>query len=168
MINLRSILVPVDFDDTSRTALHYAAEMAKLFGSRLHLLHVLPQRAQQYWVVEMGTMDVERTWTACRSDAELRLYVMASEQHLDPLGTTTLVSEGHAPDEIVAYATKQEVDLIVMGTHGYGALGHLVHGSVAERVVRQAGRPVLVVPRPAVPDLAFVGEVDKLRTPAYA
>jgi nucleotide-binding universal stress UspA family protein len=143
---IRSVLVPIDFSDTSRAALRYAVDLAKRFHSRLHLLHVFPDPVRQPWVFEAGLAGYVEGLALRREETIVALRALATEAHLDPRHTTTRVVDGAAHHEIIDYARKQGVDLIVMGTHGHGALTHLLLGSVAERVVRHALCPVLVVP----------------------
>ena len=75
-----------------------------------------------------------------------RLCAAIPESERATTMVTTLV--GSPAGEILRYATEQEVDLIVIGTHGRGAIGHMLLGSVTERVVRKAPCPVLTVRHP--------------------
>jgi universal stress protein A len=144
---IRDILVPVDFSDTSRAALRYAADLAKRFDSRLHLLHVVADPIAQPWAFEAGVAEYVEGLAAHRENTVIALRTLATEEHLDPLRATTKIADGAAHHEILEYARRQAIDLIVMGTHGHGAFAHLFLGSVAERVVRHALCPVLVVPK---------------------
>jgi universal stress protein A len=146
MFTLRNILVPVDFSDTSRDALRYAREVGRPFGSRLHVLHVLPDPMRQPWAVDVAGIDFAELQDQWRVEAEGRLGALVAEEHLDPSAVTTAVVAGSAHESIVTYATEMGIDLVVVGTHGHGPIVHLLLGSVAERVVRQAGCPVLTIP----------------------
>jgi nucleotide-binding universal stress UspA family protein len=144
---IRNILVPIDFSDTSRAALRFAADLAMRFDSRLHLVHVLADPFRQAWAAEAGLAEYAEGLAARREETLVALRALATEEHLDPLRTTTRLVDGVAHHEILEYVRRQGIDLIVMGTHGHGAFAHLLLGSVAERVVRHAMCPVLVVPR---------------------
>ena len=143
---IRHILVPIDFSEPSRAALRYAADLARRFNSRVHLLHVTPDPSQLPWAVGPGLAQYAEGLEVRREKTIVGLRAMATEEHMDPLHTTTRIVEGVAHHEILEYARQQGIDLIVMGTHGRGAFAHLLLGSVAERVVRHAVCPVLVVP----------------------
>jgi len=144
MISLKNILVPTDFSETSAVALKYAKELATAFGAKLHVLHVLVE-----WVPD-GYMpfspelfqEVEQS-TRQRLDALLPLE--EREKHQAQLVLQRGASEFVA---IIQYAREQNIDLIVVGTHGRGAIAHMLLGSVAEKIVRKAPCPVLTVRHP--------------------
>ena len=148
MIQLSRILLPTDFSEQSHGAAAYACSFAEKFGAELHLLHV---------VQDLVTMVPEPGLAyppPANYTAEL---VAAAEQALarlpDPSLTANLsvvrtTRQGAPFVEIIRYARDNNVDLIVMGTHGRSGLAHVLLGSVAERVVRKAPCPVLTV-RPA-------------------
>jgi nucleotide-binding universal stress UspA family protein len=145
-IALTQILVPTDFSAPSDVALRYAVSLAGAFGARLHLLHVVEHPVEQQWGAELAmvaAIDVEAEQRA-RSDAALAQLLTRDERERY---AATLVTRSGAPFvEIVRYARGEAIDLIVMGTHGRGAIAHLLVGSVAENVVRKAPCPVLTVP----------------------
>ena len=87
-------------------------------------------------------------------DAQGRLASILTEEERKTLKAVTTTVLGHPVMEILRYAKENAIDLIVMGTHGRGPLGHVVLGSVAERVVRKAPCPVLTV---RTPERDFVG-----------
>jgi nucleotide-binding universal stress UspA family protein len=143
-IALTRILVPTDFSAPSDVALRYAVSLAGAFGAQLHLLHVVER--EQQWAAELAAVaaiDVDAENRA-RSDAGLAELLTREERERY---AATLVTLTGAPFvEIVRYARREAIDLIVMGTHGRGAIAHLLVGSVAENVVRKAPCPVLTVP----------------------
>lgn len=145
MIELRRILVPTDFSTFSKCALDYGCAIAERFGSELHLLHV--EHDYHPIVPEPGLMLPE-------AGEYLKEAVSAAEQELSQLpapGTHTTsavvrhVCVGQPFLEIIRYARAQQIDLIVIGSHGRSGLAHVLMGSVAERVVRKADSPVLTV-----------------------
>jgi len=150
MIELRNILVPTDFSEPADCALKYAKSLTLEFGSRLHLLHVVPE-PQVGWAAETGPL----SWSTLLTDAEvssrtqLQLLVQPDDPVSDRVTRSAVVGAPLAT--ILDYVSAHHIDLIVMGTHGRGAIGHLLLGSVAERVVRVAPVPVLTIrglPRP--------------------
>ena len=140
---LRKILVPVDFSTPSEKAIRYARPFAEQFGATLTLLHVIEPVV---YPVEFGYMPIEPQEAEDMRLAELqrRLKKLGAE-----LGATvpvqTQVRIGRAWKEVVDAAKAQKTDLIVVATHGYTGLQHALLGSVAEKIVRHAPCPVLVV-----------------------
>ena len=144
MIALKRILVPCDFSDTSVAAVRYAIALARNFGARLHFLHV-GDRAQSQFESEFP-IGLEGAVGDAVRERLLRIVTPQEEVELNP---EFAVRPGTPAAEIVRYAQDANIDLIVMGTHGRGLVGHMVMGSVAEKVVRTASCPVLTVRTPA-------------------
>lgn len=141
MINMNRILVPTDFSEHSEKAVRYGAELASKFGAELHLLHIV--EIQPILYAEGAAFPFETTKEVIEhATAELDKVIIESG---DPVPITRTVSEGSPFVEIVKHAKEKNVDLIVMGTHGRGAIAHMLLGSVAEKVVRKAYCPVLIV-----------------------
>jgi nucleotide-binding universal stress UspA family protein len=136
VFNLKKILVPVDFSDCSKKALQYAIPFATQFDSELTILHVV----QPYPAVpEMAPVDVETL-----QDGRHRL-----EGLRETIGTavrsTTSLRTGEPHLEIAEAARELGIDLIILSTHGRTGLAHMFHGSTAEKVIRHAPCPVLIV-----------------------
>jgi nucleotide-binding universal stress UspA family protein len=146
-----NIVVAVDFSETSEEAWKVACHFAALAGSHLHLVHVSPDPLRQAWTVEAVGVDFGAIAQEWQAQAEVRLSRMQADAPLPPDRLTRVVLVGIPHSAIVEYATTQKADLIVLGTHGYGPIKHLLLGSVAERVVRQASCPVLTVPHRHTP-----------------
>jgi len=141
MITLKKILVPTDFSEHSSKAMRYGAELAAKFGAELHLLHVIETTT--------GMFD-EGAFFPPVTEAELEAAAIkqVDSLKLDVTGQLKIIrraKHGHPFVEIIRYAKDSEIDLIVIGTHGRGAIAHMLLGSVAEKVVRKAACPVLVV-----------------------
>jgi nucleotide-binding universal stress UspA family protein len=143
MIKLQKVLVPTDFSDCSDAALKYGRAFAKAFGASLHLLHVIQDPYTQPWAAEAFPAPLNDMLEGWQAQARTRLSESLSEAERDT--ATVAVQIGAPYVEIVRYAAEQGVDLIVLGTHGRGPLGHVLLGSVAEKVVRKAPCPVLTV-----------------------
>lgn len=141
---LRRVLVPVDFSDTSRKAMQYAVPFGAAFGAEVLLLHVV----QPYTVpVELGYMPPEWAESQQRflKSAREELEKLGGREIRDRAAWKAQVREGVPWQEIIAVAGEARADLIIVATHGRTGLQHVLLGSVAERVVRHAPCPVLVV-----------------------
>jgi nucleotide-binding universal stress UspA family protein len=123
-----------------------AKELAERLGASIHLLHVLedPYATAAYATEVYGYLppDIKETW---QHDAEAHMETVMTTEERIRFRTTTAVVFGPPAKAIVEHADAAGHDLIVMGTHGRGAVAHLFLGSVAERVVRTAHCPVLTV-----------------------
>jgi universal stress protein A len=143
MAQWTKICCPVDFSEPSRVALEEAADLARRYGAALTVLHVFEPggaaagelQAPMPELFAATEKELERKLAGWRLEAE-RLGAPAVEQ---------AVVSGAAGREIAAFAREGGHDLVVMGTHGRTGLRHLIIGSVAERVIREAHCPVLVV-----------------------
>jgi len=154
----RTILVPVDFSDPSREALEYAVCFAKPIGAEIVLSHVVETvLAPPDVVVDTAVLATTLNEAATKRLAEWRDEAATQANVKEDLRTGTPYRE------IIDAAEQLKADLIVMGTHGRGGLARLVIGSTAERVVRHAPCPVLVVrtrssePRSALTEASEAG-----------
>jgi universal stress protein A len=118
------ILVATDFSESAVTALRAAVRYARPFGARIHLLHVFAP----------GEVEVTK------------LLADAAAQAGSDVPVTVAATGGDPAHEVLRYATRHRIDLIVVGTHGRTGVSRVLLGSVAERVTRGAACPVLVVP----------------------
>lgn len=141
MIKLQKILTPTDFSEFSKHALHYGREFAERFGATLHLLHVIDESlAMPDPLMGSPVSDIEQRDLQRNAEASL-----ASLPEVEGMDTVRAIHVGTPFVEIVRYAKQNEIDLIVMGTHGRSGLTHALVGSTAERVVRKAPCPVLTI-----------------------
>jgi universal stress protein A len=143
LIGLKKILVPLDFSPLSKKALQYAQRFARQFKTDLTLLHVLEQpMPATFEGLQISSPFPEDELP----DAKKRLNTLAASVR-NPGVTTVraILRRGLAAHEIVEAAKELDVDLIVIATHGYTGWKHFCIGSTAERVVRAAPCPVLVV-----------------------
>ena len=148
MIALKHVMVPTDFSDTSDVALRYGKAFASAFGATLHVVHVIEEPYGQPWAVEAYGFSLASLQDEWIKEAQTRMDNILTAEERDALKAVTMTVLGHPVVEIQKYATEHDIDLIVMGTHGRGPLGHMVMGSVAERLVRKAPCPVLTVRAP--------------------
>ena len=139
----KTILVATDFSQASKDAASCARGLAATLGARLHLLHVVLDPSSQPWTAAAFAMPLADLIPQWQDDARRDLLLEVPPEERDNVVVAAPVGSPSA--EIIQYAQDHHVDLIVMGTHGRGALGHLFLGSVAERVVRKAPCAVLTV-----------------------
>ena len=145
MIALKNILVPTDFAEPSRQALEYGRQFARQFGARLHVLHTV-EDVMIPGGAEVPVAAVQQVEQGLESVATRQMAEAVTADDRATLQAVTVVRGARAAAiDIIDYARENQIDLIVMGTHGRGALQHLLMGSVAERVVRTAPCPVLTV-----------------------
>jgi nucleotide-binding universal stress UspA family protein len=136
------ILVPTDGSAGTEEALTHALDVARRRGARIHALSVVDRRI--YLSADRDQQDaILRSLT---DDAEAAVAAVRDRAADAGVETTTVVRDGVPHSEILRYADEADVDLVVIGTHGRTGRDKLVNmGSVTERVVANAGRPVLVI-----------------------
>jgi nucleotide-binding universal stress UspA family protein len=140
------ILVPIDFSEYTTDILTYATEIARKFSSTIHLIHVIP--TMNYFAPYESFMSAENIATvqgSVESEVERDLAEVANK--ITGIPVTRAVRTGVSFVEIVEYVKAEEIDLVIMATHGRGGL-ELIIGSAAEKVVRKSPCPVLTI-RPA-------------------
>ncbi|MCX5675672.1 MAG: universal stress protein [Planctomycetota bacterium] len=148
MTQLKRILVPTDFSDHSERAAAYAVELARRYeADEIHCVHVSDIPADllatsAYYMTGPSEQFVEQV----REEGRKSLDAFARKNFKDrPVKTVFL--EGRPFVEIIRFARENQIDLIVISTHGRSGIKHALFGSVAEQVVRKAPCPVLVVKR---------------------
>jgi nucleotide-binding universal stress UspA family protein len=150
-LTFRKILVPTDFSKTAEVALGYAVELSRQYNAELHLLHVgeNPMLLAGWASLAGGSVvDVNEEAAALRD--QLRRLVKPEDRRT--LKTEVHVLIGQPTGAAISrYALDGDFELIVMGTHGRGAITHALLGSVAESVVRSAPCPVLTIRHPGRP-----------------
>ncbi len=148
-MNIRKILVPSDFSDYSVTAFEWAQEFAAKWDAQILVLHVFsttpPIPSMEGMGVNWALLEAD-----LRTDINTRLKRFVANPLISPTQIQTKVRTGSVFHEICQAAAQDTaaqdtIDLIVMGSHGRTGLQHVLLGSVAERVVRHAPCPVLVV-----------------------
>jgi nucleotide-binding universal stress UspA family protein len=143
-VDVRRILVPFDFSDYSREALSSAIDVAESAGAKIELLHIVEDRFHPafYGPFFQSVYDMEPDIEQ-RSQRHLREEIAV----LDAGDIVTKVTAfgGHPARDISRYAERNEIDLVVMSTHGLTGIEHFLMGSVAEKTVSHAPCPVLTV-----------------------
>ena len=141
----KSIIVfPTDFSELSLSALPWAKRMASVLAAELHCVYAV-EEPHIYATLDMGPVPIP-TAEELSGSAETRLSSFVSE-HLAGLdhGAVAKVLVGRPAEEIVQYATDVGAEMIVMTTHGYAGVKHVILGSTTEAVLRHAECPVLSV-----------------------
>jgi len=160
---MKRLLVPIDFSDATPRVIHLAQQLAKALDAEIHLLHVreltaaatpgtlgyglagMPELARMSGVPVPGfdpmTQPISET-----GDQKSKLTRWQNEVAQAGIKVTLHEPTGAVADEILDQADAVDADFIVMGTHGHGAMYHLLVGSAAKGVLKHATRPVLLVP----------------------
>ncbi len=144
MNNINTILVAIDFSDSSDKAFKTALFMAEKFSARLILVHVInePIDLRGFYVPHITFDKLEEEITA---GAEKLMEQFCRRELGNFENYQTLIVPGIPYQEIISTAQEQKADMIVIGTHGRTGLDHVLFGSTAEKVVRKSLLPVLTV-----------------------
>jgi len=145
---IRTILVPVDFSDCSLAGLIYAIRFAREVGGRIIVLHVT-DLGPVMMTTGCGEYHLPTYMQAARRRCDDEMRDFLKRVNFDGLRVDRLSVAGYCPAAIYEAAAKEDVDLIIISTHGRTGLGRALIGSVAEGTVRNAACPVLVVPSSA-------------------
>lgn len=146
MLPLKKIICSTDFSEPSLAALATACEFAKYFDAELQILHVVsfsppfPSDMMVVAVPRYYPSDAERI-----EEAQRQIQELIRQRVPNGVRVSAEVKMGHAANEIACAADESGADMIVIGTHGETGWRHLAFGSVTEKVVRLAQRPVLTV-----------------------
>jgi len=146
---MKKVLVPVDFSDAQGRLIAAAEEEAKIRGASLVLLHVIEPAAEVAGFEtdpEMMRLRIGQDLEAEQRIEGDRLKELAHQVGARGAKCESAVRFGLPADEILTAATEHGADLLVMGSHGHGALYHLFTGSVVTGVLKRTPCPVLVVP----------------------
>lgn len=158
-VSIKRVLVAVDFSETSEKALHHAVAIARRYGAKFYLVHVISSGGFAPYEMcvhasKLALQDLKRL------EARLvRNGVLAGLEH------RVFVGIGDLWEEIKKLATTEKVDLIVVGTHGRTGLSRVVMGSAAEAVFRHASCPVLTVGPCAPPDPGKLATLHRILYP---
>lgn len=145
MIAINKVLFPTDLSDAAAEAQLYACALAEQFDAELHILSVMQDVAMvspdpnMPWVIPASSLDEIRT------SLETALNAIPDPQWSHGKTIFRVLRTGTPFLEITKYAAEQDIDVIVVGTHGRSGLTHMLLGSTAERIVRKAPCPVLTV-----------------------
>jgi nucleotide-binding universal stress UspA family protein len=147
-MKVHHILLTTDLSDESLRAFGPARDLARMFGAKLTLLHIVPDLQVAASGAPLAPPLSSPGAEAALEKAEKNLRAFANE-HLADLEVDVYAEVGfELASNITRFATKHDVDWIVLSSHGRSGLRRLVLGSVAEQVLRHADCPVLCIPPP--------------------
>ena len=139
----KKILVPIDFSDRSYISIKYAKEIAKLYNSKLQLLHVIEDTIPPAYSL-VGKMSIYNLVPDIAAKTKERLENLFNETIESNLKHENYIVNGHAAKDILNFAKTHNTNLIVIATHGLTGIEHFLMGSVAEKVVRMAPCPAFI------------------------
>jgi nucleotide-binding universal stress UspA family protein len=145
--DIKKVLAPIDFSDYSKSALKYAVNFVKAFNAELILIYVVEPVIYppdfSMGQIAMPSIDVEMD-----KRAKEELDNLAKKEIPSEIKSATIVKTGKPFLEILETATEEDIDLIIIATHGHTGIEHILFGSTAEKVVRKAPCPVLTLRAP--------------------
>ncbi len=142
---MKRILIPVDFSPCTEAVTRLGADLARAFGAELFLLHVAAPEPE-FITYEPGPASVREAVAREISAEHRKLHDLDRALEAQGLKVTSLLIQGYTAEKILQEIDRLKIDLVVMGSHGHGALYHLLLGSVSEGVLRKSPVPVLVAP----------------------
>ena len=140
-ISMERIMLATDFDPVSEAALHYSLSVARRYGSKIYLLHVVGPEPFQFLAPDARQRALEDAWR----NAQRHMTDLLIAGHLEGVQHQVLVEQGDVWEVIARKIGELYINLLVIGTHARGRVGKLLLGSVAETIFRQATCPVLMV-----------------------
>jgi len=143
MSDNNAIVLPIDFSELSMAALPWAKRIAALTNGTVHCVYTV-EPPQVYSALDMAPAVPLPTTDELTDSAAEQLEAFASEQ-LAGVDTKTQVLIGKPSEQIIEYSKKVDAEIIIMTTHGYSGLEHVVLGSTTEAVLRKANCPVLSI-----------------------
>lgn len=158
MMTLKHIAVATDLGEHSLPALDAALDLAEVHGARVSLVHIIeptptPPGLEAFALEGMPIDWVERVTDARRSVADQKLNAMCAEKRRAPSVIVPVLLTGLLPDTLNEFLVRDQADLLVVASHGRRGVAHFFLGSVAERLMRTAPCPVLVI-KPSAPSSA--------------
>ncbi|MHC1739391.1 MAG: universal stress protein [Ignavibacteriaceae bacterium] len=143
-ISIKKILVPIDFSEASLISLRYSLNFAKLFNAKLFLIYVLEPVVYppdfSLGQISLPSVDLEMD-----KRAKEELEKIAKAEIPGDIEFNLIIKTGKPFIEIIETAKSEDIDLIIISTHGHTGVEHILFGSTAEKVVRKAPCPVLSV-----------------------
>ena len=140
-ISMQRIMLATDFDPVSESALHYSLSIARRYGSKVYLLHVVAPEPFQFLSGDARQRALEDAWR----NAQRHMTDLLIAGHLEGVDHQVLVEQGDVWEVLARKINDLLINLLVIGTHARGRVGKLLLGSVAESIFRQAPCPVLMV-----------------------
>ena len=143
----KKVLFCTDFSDNADYAFDFAYGIAKRDQGILYILHVIPYNPHQAYAESfITTEDLEKIQKAVEEDIANNYNERYEKKIEDGIAYEFVTKSGREDEEILTFAKQENVDIIVMGTHGKTGIEHVFFGSVAEKVLRHSPFPVFVIP----------------------
>jgi nucleotide-binding universal stress UspA family protein len=142
---LKTILAAVDFSDTTQAVLDNASDLARAFDAPLYLLHVEAPEPD-FVGFEPGPQYIRDRTADEITEAHKKMIALRDACKEKGLDAHSLVVQGPIAEKLLVEAVRLNADCIVLGSHGRGALAHMLLGSVSSAVIKRAACPVLIVP----------------------
>jgi len=146
-MKIEKILFPTDFSQGSYHALPYAVDLTKYYNAKLYILHVIYDIATAAYS-HVPHISMDEFYKELSEWAQKEIETCCIEEIRGLTGVEKVVLKGVPYEEIIKFAAKEKIDMIVIGTHGRAGLERFIFGSTAERVVRKAPCPVMTVRLP--------------------
>ena len=144
---IKKVLVPIDFSDYSKSALKYAVNFAKSFNAEIILVYVVEPviYPPDFSMGQIAMPSITAEWDDRARD---ELQKLAKSEINEIANVKTIIKTGKPFVEIIETAKEENIDLIIIATHGHSGVEHILFGSTAEKVVRKAPCPVLTLREP--------------------
>ena len=158
-LEIKKILVPIDFSDYSKNSLKYAANFANKFNAEITLIYVVEPviYPPDFSMGQIAIPSVNAEWDL---KAKEELEKLGKQEIPERIKVSTIIKTGKPFLEIIDTAAEENIDLIIIATHGHSGVEHILFGSTAEKVVRKAPCPVLTLREP-VKGFMFKEEMKK-------
>ena len=158
-LDIRKILVPIDFSDYSKNSLKYAASFANKFSAEITLIYVVEPviYPPDFSMGQIAIPSVNAEWDL---KANEQLEKLGKQEIPESIKVSIIIKTGKPFLEIIDTAAEENIDLIIISTHGHSGVEHILFGSTAEKVVRKAPCPVLTLREP-VKGFMFKEEMKK-------
>ena len=150
MKKIESIMVPIDFSDTLNLLIEYAITFAKKFKAKLYVVHIV-EDFSKYSSISVPHISMDNVMEEVYNYAKVQLKKLGDEKFEGKVKYEFMIEKGVAYKKILEFAEEKSADLILIGTHGMSGLDKILFGSTAERVVRGAKCPVIMI-NPHQPD----------------
>ncbi len=156
---IKKVLVPIDFSDFSKNSLRYAVNFAKKFNAEIYLIYVVEPVIYPP-DFSMGQIAIPSASAEWDERAKEELENLVKTEIPEGINVKTILKNGKPFLEIIDTASEENVDLIIIATHGHTGVEHILFGSTAEKVVRKAPCPVLTLREP-IKGFMFRDEIKK-------
>ncbi len=146
-MTIKKVLVPIDFSDYSKSALRYAVNFAKSFNAEIILIYVVEPiiYPPDFSMGQIAMPTINTDWD---NRAKEELDKLAKNEITNNGKVKTIIKTGKPFAEIIETAKEEDIDLIIISTHGHSGVEYILFGSTAEKVVRKAPCPVLTLREP--------------------